>query len=407
MTHKTAPSPRIFPIILLIALLITACSPKAAPDSMSLEEALSVQPDDGRPTVLEEMGPPDAFTIEFQELEGQVVRWETWSYFDFNTQFDFIDGELLWTVELEEVEDGSIYAHWYHPLDFQAGMSQAEVESLLLDQELLEVDLGALDLEGGLLLAGDQILLGFQDDQLAYVETVILSPDPDGEPLAELPDPQPELEPTQEPTIDPTPEPTLAPTPQPTAVQRVSFEDDFEGEDPLAIPLFGESVMEYGVIDGEGVLTSHFPGGILLVYYPQPELKDFILEVEIRPLGFAEGSSVGILFRSEYPDGGADYYQMIAVLPIEGQIAFRTWQGGEWAQVELQPIPEDLLPAYGIYQLKIDCQGDQIQVFLGDELAAEFTSSLILEPGYFGLAITSARDPETVAFDNLIITDHP
>jgi hypothetical protein len=411
-------------LLILAAVILFGCEltesitdmlPGGNESPMSLEEALAVEPDDARPTVLEEMGPPDAFSITFDELEGQIVRWESWSYFDFETQFDFIDGELLWSVELEEVEDGSIFAHWYDPLDFRAGMSRTQVEVLLADQELLEVDLDALDLDGGLILAGDQIMLGFQENQLFYVETMILSPDPEGEPLAGLPgeDPgvepeaQPTTEPTLEPTDEPTVEPTLQPTPEPTVPSLFTFEDDFEGSDVLAIPLFNEDFMEYGVIDGEGVLTSHYPGGVLVAYYQEPVLGDFILELEMHPLGFIAGSKAGVFFRSEQPAAGAEYYNMLSILPVEGEINLQVWHGGEWAQYETKDIPQELIPPYGVYQLKIDCQGDQIRVYLDDQLAAEFTSDLILDPGYFGLTIFSTRDPETVTFDDLVISEHP
>ena len=419
MTRQSPPPPfpRFLPMILFLAALpLFGCSLldrfsglfSGSPPEMSVEEALAVDPADGRPTVLEEMGPPDAFSITFDELEGQIVRWESWSYFDFNTQFDFIDGELLWTIELEEVPDGSIYAHWYDPLEFQAGMSAAQVRNLLADQELLEVNLASLDLEGGLVLAGDQILLGFQDDQLFYVETVILSPDPEGEPLAGLSTQadQPTAEPTAEPTLEPTVQPTAEPTPEPT-ISPVRLADNFEGDTPLAVPLFTDYFQEYGVIDGEGILTSHFPGGVLVAYYPEPALEDFILEVEVHPLGFVEGSKAGVLFRAEQPDAGADQYYMISIDPVGQQIWFEVWHGGVWAQSQTAKIPEDLVPTYGIYQLTVDCQGESIRVFLGDGLVAEFTSSLIMEPGYFGLSMVSARDPETVTFDNLIVTEQP
>ena len=49
-----------------------------------------------------------------------------------------------------------IYAHFYEPEQFSAGMSAADVNYLLSDQDLLEIDLEALDLEGSLALAGDQ-----------------------------------------------------------------------------------------------------------------------------------------------------------------------------------------------------------------------------------------------------------
>jgi hypothetical protein len=174
-------------VVLLGAVLALGCNlvggpaPTAEPTSspstegMSLTAALAIPPDDGRPTVLTTLGPPDAFSLRFDELEGQSVRWETWSYFDFGTRFDFVDGELLWTVALEPVPDGAIYAHFYEPDDFQAGMTIAQTKALLDDQVLDEIDLSDVDLEGGVALAGDQILLGFQDDRLVFVETVILA----------------------------------------------------------------------------------------------------------------------------------------------------------------------------------------------------------------------------------------
>ncbi len=75
---------------------------------MSLEAALAIEVEDRRNEVLRLLGAPDAFTLVFEELQGQVVRSEQWSYLDFESRFDFVDGELLSTVDLEPVPDGSI-----------------------------------------------------------------------------------------------------------------------------------------------------------------------------------------------------------------------------------------------------------------------------------------------------------
>lgn len=147
------------------------------PPELTLEEALAGAVEDRRGTVLEEMGAPDVFTIVFEDLEGTTVRSEQWSYLDYGSRFDFIDGELLWTIDLEPVPDGSIYAHFYDPLNFTSYMSINEVRALLEDQELLEVDLTEADLPGGMMLVGDQIVLGFDQGRLVYVETLILSPE--------------------------------------------------------------------------------------------------------------------------------------------------------------------------------------------------------------------------------------
>lgn len=405
MKHKSAPAPvrKFLPFLFILILIpLLGCNLldriggfESESEAMSLEDALELTPLDSRPTVLEEMGPPDAFLIKFQELEGQFIRWETWSYFDFTTLFEFIDGELLWTIELEEVPDGSIFAHWYDPADFQAGLSSADVKNLLSDQELLEIDLATMDLEGGLALAGDQILFGFDNDQLVYVETVILSPDEDGKPLGDFGSIT-DLE-------DQPPE-----TPPDTAESHPDqFQDDFESDTTLAKPVFDTSIMEYGNSDGLGVLTAHNLNEILPAYYDAPLLQDFILEVEIRPLDFAPGSQAGVMFRFEDPIGGSDYYYIIAVTPSDQQIWLQGWSEGDWAVWEFQDIPQDLFPKYGIYKMKIDCQGDSLRVYLSDQLAAEFTNSVIQGPGTFGLTIVASQTPETVVFDNLVITEHP
>ena len=414
MTHPTVSPPlrRLFPLFLIIFLLLTpGCGllggtqePEPTESGMTLEEALQTTPLDGRPTVLEELGPPDAFTIQFKELEGQIVRWESWSYFDFTTQFDFIDGELIWRIDIEPVPDGSFYAHFYDPLELQAGMSQAEVEALFPEIDFWEIPLDALDMEDGIALAGEQIFLGFYQDELVYVETVILSPSEDGKLLdfAES-SPTEEIQPTQS---EPTPEPQPLPT-ETAVIDPILLQDYFESDTAQAIPLFGEAFMEYGNIDGVGALTTHFPGGILLAYYSQPVRDDFILEVEIQPLSFAEDAKAGILFRSENPVGGADYYNLITIKPSSQQIWLEVWKGGVWAVQESRDIPPDLIPQYGVYKLKIDCQGQDIKVYLRDKVAAEFSSDLILDPGHFGFSIISSQDPETVLFDKLVITEHP
>jgi hypothetical protein len=398
VTHKNVSPPfrKFLPfIIILIIIPLLGCNltnllggQDKSSDAMTLEEALEITPVDGRPIVMEEMGPPDAFTINFRELEGQMVRWETWSYFDYTTMFEFVDGELIWTIELEEVPNGSIFAHWYDPFQFQAGLSPADIGFLLADQELLEVDLTDLDLEGSLALAGDQILLGFVDDQLVYVETVILSPAEDGQPLGDD-------------------EPVSSEGDEPADTAPIQFVDDFESETSLAKPIFNSSFMEYENIDGKGVLTTHYKLAVMGAYYDEPILEDFILEVEIHPLGSAEGAKAGVMFRSQNSTIESEYYYTISVMPSEQQIRFEAWFGGEFAVWEHQDIPENLVPKYGIYNLKVDCQTDSIQVYLSDELAAEFTSDLIQGPGNFGLMTVSSEIPETVLFDNLVITEHP
>lgn len=143
---------------------------------VSLEEALATASEDRRPQIMELMGPPDTFRLEWQEIEGQVIRWEEWSYYDYQARFDFVDGELLWTVDLEPAPDGTVYAHIFDPLEFEVYMSPANVRALLPELAFEELSLVDVDIPEGMFLAADQILLGFDDERLVYVQTFMLAP---------------------------------------------------------------------------------------------------------------------------------------------------------------------------------------------------------------------------------------
>ena len=144
---------------------------------LSLDEALSMPVEDHRERMLELMGPPDTFRLIFQELQGTVMRREEWAYYDLGARFDFVDGQLIWTVDLEPVPDVAIYAHFYDPRDFTAYMSAAEARELLAGQELAEMDLAEGDIPEGLFLGADQLMLGFDQDRLVYAESFYLVPE--------------------------------------------------------------------------------------------------------------------------------------------------------------------------------------------------------------------------------------
>jgi len=149
----------------------------AEESGMTLEEALNIPAEDQRVRLLELMGPPDTFRLTFQELEGTDVRWEEWAYYDLGARFDFVDGQLLWTVDLEPAPDLAIYAHLYDPREFTAGLSPAEAKSLLADQEVSEMDLAEGDIPGGLMMGADQLMLGFDQERLVYAESFYLAPE--------------------------------------------------------------------------------------------------------------------------------------------------------------------------------------------------------------------------------------
>jgi hypothetical protein len=144
-----------------------------------LELALGMPIGDERREILDNFGRPDEFDIAVIQVEGGRIRRESWRYYGFGTQVDFVDGAIVWTVELEPALQGTFFPAWYDPTDFETGMSIEAASALLTvaspagaAPEMFDLSDGGDDLVGGTLLIGDQIMLGFQDGTLVYVETI-------------------------------------------------------------------------------------------------------------------------------------------------------------------------------------------------------------------------------------------
>lgn len=190
--HHCPPAFLLIPISLLI-LSILACnlpslaSPKAD-DLENLESALKAETVDDRPEILAYLGTPDAFDISIVEVEGVQVRLESWRYYQYGTRVDFVDGEAVWTIPIEPMPEGTIFAAWYNPLDIRTGMSAIEIIQVVTAAspagtapELIDLAEGGEDLAGGAALVGDQIMIGIENDQVVYVETIALVRDGGGQ----------------------------------------------------------------------------------------------------------------------------------------------------------------------------------------------------------------------------------
>jgi len=353
---------------------------------MTLEEALQVEAEDARPEVQRLMGRPDSFTLEWQDLEGQQVRWEEWSYFDQGTRFDFLDGELVWTIDIEPAPDGSLFAHFYDPLEFEEAMSLEAVQSLLGDQALDELPLDEADLPGGLILVGDQILLGFDGGKLVSAQTLVLAP-------------------TDDAAVSPaaaTQGPAVPATATVIAQSDLLLADDFESEGGAAA-LFGPDFMEFNPVDGQGALTARSPG-VLPAMYAGPLLTDFNAEVEIRSPSAAAGSAYGLVFRSDDPAGGLAHYYHVLLWPADGRISLDAWQDGAWVLTEGGDLPQGLATPTGPNRLRLEARGSAFRLLVNGSLVLEVQDSQIPGPGVLGLSISTANDPETVTFDNLEVS---
>ena len=174
-----------------LSAVLLACNtsaPKAptpvAGDPDDLQAALRAEVVDDRPEVLATLGRPDAFDISIVLVEGGKVRMESWRYYQFGTRVDFVDGEAIWTVAIEPLPDGTLFAAWYDPLAFETGMTGAEIAQMVAAASpagaaalVIDLSAGGEDLAGGTALIGDQIMVGLYQDELVYVETVALMPE--------------------------------------------------------------------------------------------------------------------------------------------------------------------------------------------------------------------------------------
>jgi hypothetical protein len=135
---------------------------------------------DDRAEVRGLLGSPDAFMVTYEvvggvdENDGEVVRYETWVYYDLQTAFEFADGALLSHLPVDDVQNLAILPLQYDPADFTRDVTWNDVSAMLAEPAaaasttLSEEEFGAF-LQ---VYAGEQLVVGFDDEGLlVYAET--------------------------------------------------------------------------------------------------------------------------------------------------------------------------------------------------------------------------------------------
>ena len=159
-------------ILVLIGLLLTQGEdPPLMIENAAYEaeEPLTYRLSEDQRAVIDKHGFPDSFVILY--VDGS--RQETWFYFEDGIVIDYLGG-----IELQQGYDANMTDYdagktVYTPDDFVFGMtpgaalSAAGVDSFVTDP--LEDEL----VEDGVLYFGEGIVLGFVDDELYYVETIL------------------------------------------------------------------------------------------------------------------------------------------------------------------------------------------------------------------------------------------
>jgi tetratricopeptide (TPR) repeat protein len=131
--------------------------------------------------IVNRLGPPESFTIMVcapDEDSDEVVRTEIWNYYSMQSRFVFTDGKLIMTEEIEAIDENAVLPK-YTPDRFVYGMSFKEVIDFLGEMEFALAEVIDEYVENGDLYFTEQLVLGFKDDMLFYVESLPLIPEED------------------------------------------------------------------------------------------------------------------------------------------------------------------------------------------------------------------------------------
>jgi hypothetical protein len=151
---------------------------------IDFDAVADVESVDRRSDLLAELGGPDAFVVKADEIDGEVSRLESWTWYAAGSQIDLIDGEILWTTPVDDLPDGSWLPLGFSPLEFTllAGVDETLASLADVDLQSLPNAAAELEVEGAEVWAGEQLMLVFVDDSLIYVEAFALAPGQPEEP---------------------------------------------------------------------------------------------------------------------------------------------------------------------------------------------------------------------------------
>ncbi len=157
----------------LVGLLVLAAVLFWQPEGGSQLAGLSPMQEE----IVAEFGWPQSFLVlELEDGEGRRARQETWNYFDGETAYVFLDGELATFRAIDPLPDGSDTTP-YQPNQFVLGSAFGEVEGLLAEGEWTQLPGLEKLAEGVEICAGKQLILGFHDQRLVFVRSLALAPE--------------------------------------------------------------------------------------------------------------------------------------------------------------------------------------------------------------------------------------
>ncbi len=172
------------------------------------------------------------------------------------------------------------------------------------------------------------------------------------------------------------------------------FFDDFDGRSTApGKPLFSAQSMEWITGDHTGKLTAKVQG-VLPVMYTKHKLKDFVAEIEVASP--SQKCDYGLVFRSDDPPDGLDYYYMLTISSDE-LIRLTCWKYPGWTGPKDLPLKQGLLSATRPNRLRVEVNEHRFRVYVNGTYVGEFADTTLDRAGDIGLCVSSGK-PTTVVF---------
>lgn len=169
-----------------VILLLYSSLNNAFQESVKLAEGVQVNPSAARSyqlsedqaKIIDQYGHPDSFTItfyteEFDPVYSGEVRDETWRYYSSGMEFDFYNGQLMYTNPIPDPPVGWV-ALPYQPEQFTA---YADLETVIASAsitDILEFPLEKELIKNGKLYYAPGLSFGTVDGRMIYVETIMM-----------------------------------------------------------------------------------------------------------------------------------------------------------------------------------------------------------------------------------------
>jgi hypothetical protein len=114
--------------------------------------------------------------MEVDNKEGSQIRLEMWAYHGGKTSFTFTDGVFKFEGEVEALPVGYVPTP-YHPNQFPLGSTPEQIMTLLPGVTIVPVQNSEGIQQGVLLYSGQQLILGFLNERLYYVDAMVFVPE--------------------------------------------------------------------------------------------------------------------------------------------------------------------------------------------------------------------------------------